>query len=120
MSRLLAMVLVLLASTCLAQDVSKLPRWNYDEHLTDKQKIEQLEKKAKYESHRKADFQARGIRVYQPATSSLKIALPSTRDKCLTRLEQLNRIVKSLSRDARVWYSYEFDVISDHFDHLNK
>ncbi|PQO42650.1 hypothetical protein [Blastopirellula marina] len=120
MPHLLALVFVLFASTCLAQDVSKLPRWNYDEHLTDKQKIEQLEKKANYELHRKADFAARGIRVYQPATSSLKIALPSTRDKCLSRLEQLNRVYKVLSRDAQVWYSYEFDVVSDHFDRLKK
>lgn len=120
MNRLLSLAILFIASTCFAQGVLDPPRWNYDERLTDKQKLEQLERKATYEQKRAADFTARGIRTYTPATSSLKIALPSTRQNCLKRLEQLNRIAKHLSRQAKVWYHYEFDVISDHFDRLNR
>ncbi len=118
--RLLALSLLLISSTCFAQGILDPPRWDYDERLNDKQKLEQLERKAAYEQQRKADFAARGIRNYTPTTSSLKIALPSTTQKCLNRLDQLNRIYKHLSRDGRTWHLYEFKVISNHLDRLNR
>lgn len=119
MSRLLGFALIFFASTCFAQGILDAPTWNHDEHLTDKQKLEQIEKKAAYEARRKADFAARGIRNYQPATSSVKIALPSTRAKCNERLGQLNRIYKHLSAEGKLWRQYEFDVVYKHFDRLS-
>lgn len=118
MIRALALALTLLASSCFADGILNQPKWNYDEHLTDKQKIDQLEKKAAYEVQRKRNFTARGIHTYEPTTASLKIALPTTKSKCNERLKQLNRIYKHLSAEAHVWRSYEFSVISKHFDRL--
>lgn len=120
MRTITTIAVLLFTATAYAQHNNSLPGWIRDERLSDKRKIEQLERKASYEQQRAASFASRGIQGYKPSPDSLKVSLPQTHDNGIRRLEQLNRIHKHLSAAARAWKDYEFDVVMDRCRKLSR
>ena len=106
---------VLVASSIYGQHMPEdMPKWKRGEFLTDRQKLEQIERKASYEQKRAQDFASRGITRYEPTPESLAIRLPDTVDDGINRLNQLNRITRAASRAGRPWIQYEFKVVTAH------
>jgi hypothetical protein len=101
-----------LSSVALAQHgLNDIPNRDYDENLTDEQKLTLLTRKAHYERDRAANFAARGISGYVPTRDSLYVAMPMTARRGNRRLAQLNRIRKHADKATRVWIDWEFDVV---------
>lgn len=116
----LALCLTISCLPALAQDsTSEAYKRSYDENFTDQEKLALLRRKAAWERSRAASFAGQRL-PYKPAKESLEVNLPSSAEKGLVRLEQLNRINVRLDRETVYWLEYEFGAVQDHIDWLNK